>query len=190
MISTTVRPTYPITAAQTSYLTDLLTQRGLPTEYVAGLTKAGASAEIDRVKKLPRVRATAAAPAAARPAFVDPLASLPICKYIVDGAYGQKVHVEVVERRTGRRYMNLLIGSPGQWRTRPLSSAQVRAYAHAISTASYRDPISGRQIAGPEAAAVRFSREHKCCSACMSPLSDQKQPGYARGLGPVCVKRF
>lgn len=186
----TTATAFPITAAQASYLTDLLTQRGLSTYHVLGLTKKGASAEIDRVKRLPRTAQAPAAQPAAQPAYVSPLAGLPLSKYIVDGAMGQRVHVEVVERRTGRRYMNLLIGSPGAWRKGTLSNAQVRAYAHAISTATYTDPVNGRVLSGPQAAAVRFSREHKCCAVCMSPLSDQKQPGYHVGVGPVCYKRF
>jgi len=147
------------------------------------------------VRHLPGQCAPAGSPAIApaktvRAGYPD-LQALPISKFIVDDlSGGRKVHLEIVERRGGRRYMNLLIGAPGDWTRGRVSAGLQALYVAKIQSASYYDEIGARQVEGPEAAALRFSREHKCCAACMSPLSDESQPGYKRGLGPVCVTRF
>jgi hypothetical protein len=142
------------------------------------------------LKSLPYAARTAA-PVATNDfqSMITELRALPKSKYIVTGDAGQPVHVEVVERNH-RVYLNLLLGAPGDWRRQRTSVATARALIAKIMTATYTDAIGRREITGPEAAAVRFSREHTCCAACMSPLSDTTQPGYARGLGPVCVTRF
>lgn len=142
------------------------------------------------LKTLPR-RAQQGAPVEgnAFQAMITELRALPKSKYIVTGDAGQPVHVEVVERNS-RVYLNLLIGAPGDWHRQRTSVTAARALIAKIMTAKYYDSVGRRHVTGPEAAAVRFSREHTCCAACMSPLSDTTQPGYARGLGPVCVTRF
>lgn len=122
-------------------------------------------------------------------AMLAELRALPKCKYIVTGEMGQRVHVEVSEYRS-RVYLNVLIGAPGSWRRQRVSVATSRSLAAKVMSATYTDPISGRAVTGPEAAAVRFSREYTCCAACGSPLSDESQPGFRVGLGPVCVTRF
>lgn len=181
----------PATDAQVRFLNSLRVERGLA-ELTADeanvLDKRNASREIDRVKALPRPARPTNRP--------NPLGDLPLCKYLVTGDAGQRVHVEVVERRNGRRFVNVLIGAPGDWRRQEVSYATQMGLATKIRTATYTDRVElatgwvVRDLQGPEAAAVRFSREHKCCSACMSPLSDETQPGYAFGLGPVCRTRF
>lgn len=147
-----------------------------------------ASAVIDWLKNLPRT----AAPAPAAPAggndfseMLTELRALPKSKYAVTGDAGQTVHVEVVERNH-RVYLNLLIGHPGDWQRQRTSVRTARALIAKIMIATYDD--AGRVLVGPEAAAVRFSREFTCCSVCMSPLSDAVS--IARGLGPICAGRF
>lgn len=119
------------------------------------------------------------------PDAVDPLAALPLSRFIVDGEHGQPVHVEVVARR-GRRYLNVLVGAPGDWHRQWVSYATQLALAHKVQSATYAD--GDRTLTGPEAAAVRFSREYTICAVCASPLSDETS--VRLGIGPVCRKRF
>lgn len=123
--------------------------------------------------------------APAKPAGLD-LSKIPNCKYMITGEAGQTVHVEVVERRGGRKFVNVLIGSPGDWARQRVSYATQASLVAKIQGATYED--QGRHLVGPEAAAVRFSREYVCCAACMSPLSDDLSRKL--GLGPVCRQRF
>ena len=134
-------------------------------------------------------------------ATVDPLAGIPTdaatgVKYSIFLDSGKEIYVEVKSGRgrwSGRTFMNRLVGAPGDWVRDPhgrLSRGQVAEYAAKIKGARYTDPVSGESLTGPRAAAVRFSRTHKVCAACCSPLSDKTQPGYVQGLGPVCVKKF
>lgn len=185
--------TYPASPRQVSYINTLRAERGIPVltadeaNVLTGGMSGTASREIDRLLATPR-------PRAARPAL--DLSDLPTCKYIVTGDAGQRVHVEVVERRGGRRFVNVLIGAPGDWRRQNVALATQGSLATKIRNATYTDRVTvagvvvTRDLTGAEAAAVRFSREHKSCAACLSPLSDESQPGYAFGLGPVCRTRF
>jgi len=186
--------TDPATPAQKRFLNSLRVQRGYAPIHDDDFSdKRATSRAIDEMKRLPITAPTArVAPTNNGGAFDG----LPLCKYIVTGDAGQKVHVEVVERRGGRRYVNVLIGAPGDWHRQNVSYATMISLAAKIRCAEYTDRVEVggelivRDLVGAEAAAVRFSREHKCCSACLSPLSDESQPGYAVGLGPVCRTRF
>ncbi len=181
-------PFIPATPAQKNFLNSLRVQRGYaPIHNDDFADRRATSRAIDEMKARPIV---------ARTQEGGPFAALPTCKYIVTGDAGQKVHVEVVERRNGRRFVNVLVGAPGDWRRQNVAYATQVLLAQKIRTATYTDRVEindewvVRHLTGPEAAAVRYSREHRRCSACESPLSDQSQPGYAVGLGPVCRRRF
>lgn len=176
---------YPASEKQVKFVNDLRLERALPAlteDEVRTLDGRSASREIDRLKALPRVARPAQAP--------NPFGDLPLCKYIVTGDQGQRVHLEVVERRNGARFVNVLIGAPGDWRRQNVSYSTQRTLAAKIRDAAYTDHVGRQHLHGPEAAAVRFSREHQVCAACLSPLSDESQPGYRVGLGPVCRTRF
>ncbi len=179
-----------ITERQIPFLTSLRTERNIPTTDILTLSKDDANKEIKRLLATPRPPRVASA----QPTAFDAIKDLPACMYIIDGDGGQPVHIEVVERKNRygtRRYLNLLIGAPGDWnRSTRLSNETIKTFAAKIKAARYFDEVGQQNLEGPEAAAVRFSREHKCCAACNSPLSDTKQPGYLFGLGPVCRKRF
>lgn len=185
---------YPATPKQLSFIRSLARERQVP---VAGrdarevvvierimdvlgekdVSKGEASDAITYLLSRPRVAALGEWP---------DLSDIPPSKYMITGADGDPVQVEIVERRGGRRYLNHLIGAPGTWRRERVSAANSRAWAEKIRGAALQD--GSRLLHGPEAAAVRFSREHVVCAACMSPLSDAES--IARGLGPVCAGRF
>jgi len=78
-------------------------------------------------------------------------------------------------RWDGFRFVDLLIGHPGDWQKRPLKGIERKAVLEAIA-------------ANPQEAAVRFSKEFTICAVCGSPLSDQES--LERGLGPICAGRF
>lgn len=104
------------------------------------------------------------------------LAQLPISKYALPRRDGTGWDFfELVERKTGRRFINRLLGAPGDWRREFMASRLMFAAARAIA----RDPL---------ASAVAYAKEHGRCSVCDSPLSDPKS--IAQSMGPVCAKRF
>lgn len=190
----------PATDKQLGFIKDLATKRQYPS---AGqtvieasilerindalgdkpLAKGEASMAIDYLLSRPRVVAGVIAPATK-----ETLADLPPCKYAVDADNGAKVYVEVVERKGGRRYLNRLLGAPGDWQRIFMGAKDVTHWAAKVRAATYVDPVGGAHHAGPKAAAIRFSREFKCCSACGSPLSDPESE--ARGMGPICAAKF
>lgn len=86
----------------------------------------------------------------------------------------------------GMRFAKHLVGAPGDFVKYPIRGAKGIAMLELIATDFYID--GDRTLAGPEAAAVRFSREFTCCAKCLAPLSDPIS--VATGLGPVCRKAF
>lgn len=170
-------------AAQTMIEASIL-ERIADVKRQSPVSKAEASEAIDYLLQRPHVLAGVVETTP----LTTALASLPVCKYMVDGAHGEAIIVEVVERKGGRRWLNRLLGAPGDWRRVRLPSPQMAHWAEKVKGAQYYDAPTDRALEGPEAAAVRFSREFVCCAACGSPLSDAES--MARGLGPVCAGRF
>lgn len=103
------------------------------------------------------------------------LAKIPLSKYAlprVDGTGWD--FFEVVERHNVR-YLNRLIGAPGDW-TRDKLSVMLQAAA------------AKHILEDPKASAVEYAKQHGRCAVCESPLSDPAS--IARSMGPVCAKRF
>lgn len=161
----TARTPVPATAAQITYITKLRAEREMPA-LVIELTKSQASKMIDELKAKPPVKRVDPAK--------GPLDGLPLSKYAL--GHGETLRFyEIVERRGGRRFMNRLIGAPGDWDRKFVHSSKIAEEAQLIRL-------------DPAAAAKRFAEEFTCCSVCLSPLSDETS--RTLGLGPVCRKRF
>lgn len=166
--------------AQVEYLRDLLAERQPEHLVLLGsmlaegtLTKKLASEKIDYLKKLP-VQGTATTPQE------DPLKLLPVGGRGV-GRYALKeddrwVFYEVVERKTGRRFLNRLIGAPSDWQRQFLPPMIQRSVAREILEM------------GSKASALAYAEQHGRCSMCNSPLSDPKS--ILRSMGPTCAGRF
>lgn len=124
-------------------------------------------------------------------ALVHGLPGVPASKYAVvikDELRFYKVTAGT--RNPSVRFVTQLIGAPGDWRKIKLSYPQAQAVLALIREASYLDETDGvaTALTGPQAAAVRYSREYTRCACCDSPLSDPVS--RAQGLGPVCIARF
>lgn len=89
--------------------------------------------------------------------------------------------VAFYEVRTGKKrwegfqFLDRLVGAPGDWQKYPVKGEAKARVMQAID-------------ADPKAAAITFSRHFTVCAVCGSPLSDPES--MARGLGPICEKRF
>ena len=115
---------------------------------------------------------------------------VPASRYALDNGAGSLDFVQVDRptkgRWAGRTFVERLIGSPGDFRKVRLPRDAQQDFLARIAADRFED--AGRSLAGSEAAAVRFSRHFTVCAACLSPLTDDDS--RARGLGPVCAKRF
>lgn len=107
----------------------------------------------------------------------DLLTEIPPSKYALPHADGNGItFFEVVERRNGARYLNQLVGAPGDWRRMTNLSVRLQLYA-------------ARHIAEDcKTAAKLFADAHGVCAKCGSPLSDATS--RSRGIGPVCWNSF
>jgi len=86
----------------------------------------------------------------------------------------------------GYIFVKSLHGSPGDFRQGRVTRGEQTDILRRIAADAFRD--GDRSLTGPEAAAVRFSRHFTVCAACLAPLTDEES--RARGLGPICAKRF
>lgn len=113
---------------------------------------------------------------------------IPASKYaLVEGDHLRFYEVQIGKGKwQGYRFVKLLVGAPGDWDRMPMIVKAQKDVLARIVADTYQDGLV--TLTGPMAAAVRFSREHVVCAACMSPLSDEDS--VARGLGPVCAKKF
>jgi len=112
------------------------------------------------------------------------LASIPASRYALpnvgagkaaDGSWLRWDFFEVVERRGGRRYLNRLVGAPGDW-SREWLSLTLQTYA------------AGHIAEDPRSAAIAYAQQHGRCAVCDAPLSNPES--IARSMGPICAKRF
>lgn len=78
-------------------------------------------------------------------------------------------------RWKGYVFIDRLIGAPGNWYKQSLSKSQ-------------RDVVCAKIDDDPEAASVRYGREHRQCGVCGSPLSNPES--RAAGIGPICAGRL
>lgn len=116
---------------------------------------------------------------------------VPPSKYALMATGGLSPHtyfyvVKAGTRNPNIRFVDRLVGSIGNWRKVRMPVHLQKSILHSIAADSYVD--GGRVLHGPEAAAVRYSREFTACACCDSPLSDPVS--VAQGIGPVCIKRF
>jgi len=174
-------PAAPPSDKQVKFIDSLMQQHGtegVPQDLLddfmtAALTRTQASRLIDALKAAPKLQVT---PAAAPVPVSSPLAELPVSKYAVEDTDGVLLFFEVVERRGGRKFLNRLIGSPGDWRRDFMPARDVAFWATLITTT------------GSTCCAQRYSAEFTRCAACEAPLSDEDS--RAVGFGPVCRKRY
>lgn len=145
------------------------------------------------------VKACYAAPAAAdyRPMALAPV-DVPASKYaIVIKDELRFYEVKHGTKNTNVRFVDQLIGHPGSWLRVKISDYAQRTAILNLIRADFlldegpaEEPFADgpHELRGPQAAAVRYSREFTCCAACSSPLSVPLS--RARGLGPDCYERF
>lgn len=154
------------TDKQVAFLTKLREERGLETDDIAGLTKREASAEIDRVMKLPRTAREVPTSA--------PVADVPAGRYAIDKRDGGVAFYQVDRPTEGRwagyTFVKLLVGAPGDWRRERVGD--------------WRATLARIAEAGPREAAIRFGMESGYCGRCGSPLSNAES--LRLGIGPVC----
>jgi hypothetical protein len=171
------RTAWPASPRQIRLIADLSAERGLDFNPTVPLTGREASAKIDSLFAIPRPRPAAAGP------------KVPAARYVVV-VNGEEIFLQVDRpakgKWAGHTFVSRLYGSPGDFRKSPLRNGAGQQAREAIAAATYRD--GQRDLAGPEAAAVRFSRLFTCCAACLAPLTDEAS--RERGLGPVCATRF
>lgn len=167
---------YPASDKQLAFINSLIGAREIP---VAGKTpdeatvlariedvmggkpvaKHEASACIDYLLKQPK-----------KVVATGPLAELPLSKYaLVVG--GDLRFYEVVQRASGKRYLNGLVGAPGDFARRDLQFAE-------------RQVVVAQLLANPVAAIAAFGKHFVVCGKCSSPLTDEVSREL--GIGPVC----
>ncbi|OFW55830.1 MAG: hypothetical protein A2Y75_05285 [Candidatus Solincola sediminis] len=105
------------------------------------------------------------------------LGQLPVSRYALPRKNDPDVwdFFELVERKNGRRFMNRLLGSPGDWRRDYLCAELQIAAARAIAL-------------DPRASAVAYAKRHRRCAVCDAPLSHPTSIEFS--MGPTCRKRF
>jgi hypothetical protein len=103
------------------------------------------------------------------------LAQIPESKYALPRKDGTGWDFfEVVQRKSGR-FLNQLLGAPGDWSRKYLSPTLQAAAARAI-------------LMDPKASAIAYAKQHGRCAVCDAHLSNPES--IARSMGPVCAKRF
>jgi len=105
------------------------------------------------------------------------LATLPLSKYALPRRSDPTIwdFFEVIERKNGTRYLNRLLGAPGNWNRSFLTAQLQLTAAQAVAV-------------NPQAAAFEYANQHGRCSCCDAKLSNPKS--IAASMGPVCRKRF
>lgn len=154
------------TDKQINFIAKLREERGMDPVEHRDLSKREASAEIDRLMKLPRV--------ASRATPSEPVADVPAGRYALDTRDGGVAFYQVDRPAEGRwagyTFVRMLIGAPGDWRQERVGD--------------WRGVLSRIAEAGPREAAIRFGLESGYCGRCGSPLSNEESLRF--GIGPVC----
>lgn len=172
----------PITEKQVAFIADLVAKRDWRSsddeifvkvcsypvdEMTRTMTRATASKLIDMLLACRPIRPTSAAD--------DALAAVKNVgvKFALPKKDGSGItFFEIVERKNGRRFVNMLVGHPGSWLRQNISVAMQQAAARAFH-------------ADEKAAMNLYADEFTVCSKCDSPLSDERS--RAARLGPVCA---
>ena len=87
----------------------------------------------------------------------------------------------------GKRYLNRLLGAPGDWNRKFVSYKDYAGIVERIKTAAYVTN-EDEALTGPMAAAARFSDMFTICACCGAKLSNGKS--IAQKFGPICVNKF
>jgi hypothetical protein len=163
-----------ITERQLSYLTDLVTHREMPeawagninVDMLATVTKTEASTLIETLLKQPKKTGSNG---------LIP-GDIPDGRYaFMDNGTPRFYRIVTKEYPTGnRRFINKVLGAPGDFRYVPISNAEAREFITAIKD----DPAYACQLFGYVVGA---------CGICGSPLTDPES--IALGIGPVCAKK-
>lgn len=108
----------------------------------------------------------------------DFLKTLPASKYAFKGKNGDWVFVEIREAKKGSktRFVNRLIGAPGDWKRKFLSIED------SMKVAQYVNKL------GPKQCAIDYAEQHGRCAACDAHLS--KKESIEASMGPICIKKF
>lgn len=192
---TLAHTTQPATNTQIKYLRDLIGKRDwqhhkwgeafvtavttvrefIDAGHANEISKPSASKLIDellRCRPIPQLPTTSTTLAEK----IKVLAGLPLVKFALPRTDGSGIDFfEVVERKNGARFVNRLLGCPGDWNREKLSVIHQAAAGHAFS----RDVKAAMDL---------YSDEFTVCSKCDAPLSDERS--RAAKLGPVCAKNL
>lgn len=173
----------PITDKQRTFIADLIAKRdwrssndktfvnvcSIPVdELTQNMTRATASRLIDMLLACRPVRLTSTTADDALAAVKNVGVKFALPKKDGSGI----TFFEIVERKNGRRFVNMLVGHPGSWLRQNISAAMQQAAARAFH-------------ADEKTAMDLYADEFTVCSKCDSPLSDERS--RAARLGPVCA---
>ena len=186
----------PATEKQRNYADALITERVPSHEQqiwrniAGGCGKADMSKVIDALRKRAPIIASPAAVPGPRKGGIDP--AIPGAHYAIPHPdTGQLDFFEVKRPKSGKwagyTFVSRLVGAPGDYTRYRLSATQQETLSRLLLADTITTDDS-RELAGPEAGAYRYAREHRVCAVCNAALTDPES--RARGLGPVCASRF
>lgn len=162
--------TYPATEKQLAFITTLAGERGaqIDPNVLTTLTKATASDMITSLLAQPKAT-TAKVAVATTDTLAAALQGIVVGKY----ALGPEPlrFVEVVERKSGKRYLNELKGAPGTFTRLHLPYSVALGLAQEVAVDQLR-------------AAKAFADHYSRCARCLAELTDELS--RARGIGPHC----
>lgn len=111
-------------------------------------------------------------------------------KYAVPNTDTKSVNTFVfyeVREYKGKRYLNHLLGAPGDWNREFVPYKNYAGILQRIKDAAYTTN-EDEALTGPMAAAARFSDMYTICACCGAKLSNGKS--IAAKFGPVCITKF
>lgn len=159
----------------------------------APVDRKDASNLINKLLAAAKIESAVVAPSkkyAAQDLLDDLPASYKGCKYAVKNtdknATNTWVFYEVREYK-GKKYLNRLQGSVGDWNRTFVNYADYAGVVERIKTAEFVT-ADGEHLTGPKAAAWKFSDLYEVCAACGAKLSNNVS--LAQAMGPVCAKKF
>ena len=167
----------PPSDKQVAYILDLLKTHIWPDDFSEGdlksMERRQVSTLIESLKKAPR-RDKSNGATSPNQGFDD----IPDGRYAIQWRSIKNAGWKFYQVKHGhtRVFVDLLIGSPGEYRKTSLRGADVNTVLHEI-----RD-ITPRQ------ASINFGLESETCGVCSSPLTNAES--IALGIGPVCRNKM
>jgi hypothetical protein len=161
-----------VTEKQSAFIDSLLEGREIPADYVIKLAELRPN--LDRVAASTIIEQLLGMPKKATSWIVPD--TIPDGRYAIVGTDNTWRFFRVTtSRNNGRRYVQKVLGSPGDFRYTRVSAADWRfAVAEIV-----KDPALASQAFGMQVGA---------CGICGSPLTDPES--IARGIGPICAKKY